>query len=64
MLETDVIYRFMDEFRSSYVAWLGCFFIVTSFWTIDNMLQALRLALSYIYAPANKNPNEFLMEQE
>lgn len=44
-LQTDVIYRFMDEFTASNPAWLGCFFVVSSLWTIDNMLHALRVAL-------------------
>ena len=44
-LTTDVIYRFMDEFVSSKTAWLGGFFCVSSFWTIDYMLHALRTAL-------------------
>ena len=42
-LESDVIYHFWDEFLSSKVAWFGCFFIVSSLWTIDYMLYAMRL---------------------
>ena len=42
-LQTDVIYRFMEEFIASRTAWLGCFFIVASLWTIDHMLHSIRL---------------------
>lgn len=40
-----MIYLFWDEFISSKVAWLGAFFVVSSLWTIDNMLFSMRLAL-------------------
>ena len=44
-LQTDVIYQFWEEFIASKVAWLGAFFVVTSLWTVDNMLHSIRLAL-------------------
>ena len=42
-LQTDVIYRFMEEFVASRTAWLACFFIIASLWTIDHMLHSMRL---------------------
>ena len=45
-LEGDVIYKFREEFMASKPAWLGCFFCVASFWTIDSMLHAIRLSLA------------------
>mgnify|MGYP007095111630 FL=1 len=63
-LQTDVIYRFMDEFTSSKTAWLGCFFVVTSLWTIDTMLHAIRLSLAYLFAGKNETKSDFLKQQE
>jgi len=34
-LQTDVIYRFADEYVSSPAAWLGSILCITSFWTVD-----------------------------
>ena len=59
-LQTDVIYQFMDEFTSSKTAWLGCFFVVSSLWTIDYMLHALRLSLAYMFAGKNQTKAEIL----
>jgi len=44
-LETDVIYRFGEVFMSSYPAWIGCFFVVSSMWSIDRMLHAIRISV-------------------
>ena len=63
-LQTDVIYRFMDEFTSSRTAWLGCFFVVSSLWTIDYMLHALRLSLAYLFAGKHETKAEILEKQE
>ena len=62
-LQTDVIYMFMDEFVASKVAWLGCFFIISSFWTIDNMLHAMRLCLRKCYDKEEKDAVETLEEE-
>ena len=59
-LQTDVIYMFMDEFLSSWTAWLGCFFIVSSFWTIDNMLHAMRMCLRQCGDKSQECPVEAL----
>ncbi len=45
-LTTDVLYSIMEEFSSSYQAWLGCFFCVSSMATIDMMLHAVRVSLA------------------
>lgn len=63
-LQTDVIYRFMSEFVSSKTAWLGCFFVVTSLWTIDHMLHALRLSMAYCFASKDETPAQILEKQE
>ena len=47
--QTGVTYRFMDEFVSSITAWLACFFILASLWTIDHMLMAIRLFIEFMY---------------
>ena len=44
-LQTDVTYRFMDEFVSSPTAWLGSILCVSSFWTIDTMFHSMRMSL-------------------
>jgi len=46
-----VIYRFWSEFIASKVAWLACFFILASLWTIDHMLHAMRLFMAYQCGP-------------
>ena len=45
VLPGDVLYRIGEEFMSSYVAWLGCFFCISSMCTIDMMLHAMRVTL-------------------
>ena len=59
-LQTDVIYRFWEEFIASYTAWLGCFFAVGSLWTIDSMLHAIRLALAYWWSGSDETGAQFL----
>lgn len=48
-LSTAVNYRFGDEFVASYPAWLGCFFVVSSMWSIDLMLHAIRVTLGQCF---------------
>jgi len=55
---------FWEEFVGSWTAWLGCFFIVSSLWTIDSMLHSMRLCLAYLTAPADKKTEDILAEQE
>ncbi len=50
ILQTDVIYRFGEEFVSSWPAWLGFAFCCSSFWHIDNMLHALRQTLANCFS--------------
>ena len=48
-LQTDPLYKFMDEFVASPTAWIGSFFCVCSFWTIDKMLSELRNGYRYLF---------------
>ena len=57
-LQTDVIYLFWEEFMASKSAWLGCFFSVSSLWTIDHMLHSMRLALARCTDPLDKIDDE------
>jgi len=63
-LETDVIYRFMEEFVASKPAWLGCFFTVGSLWTIDHMLKSMRLCLAYCFAGGKEAKAKVLEDHE
>ena len=61
-LQTDVIYRFMEEFVASRTAWLACFFVLASLWTIDHMLHSIRLFLAYQFGPSDEQFD--LVEEE
>ena len=61
VLQTDVIYLFLEEFVSSWPAWLGMVFCCSSFWTIDNMLHAMRQSAAHylFYEPEDpKTPSQ------
>ena len=53
-LQTDVIYRFMEEFIASRTALLACFFIIASLWTIDHMLHSMRLFFASVFGKGNE----------
>ena len=64
-LTTDPLYKFMDEFIASPTAWLGSLFCVTSFWTIDEMLKALRIYYGTFFAADDeKSKKKQLTEDE
>lgn len=52
-LTTDVLYQIGEEFRSSNVAWLGCFFVVSSLWSVDLMMHAIRVSLAYCFTTSD-----------
>ena len=49
---------FWEEFMSSNVAWLGCFFVVSTLWTVDHMMHALRICLRQCADPADELEEE------
>ena len=52
----------MEEFVASKTAWLACFFVLSSLWTIDHMLHSMRLFFASVCGKGDEQID--LMEEE